>query len=100
MALERLYKKREFCNDVKCFVQVELNKHPAGSENYENVRKICGSACQFKGQDFENWLKNNGFSLFKDGKIVDFEQIKNADFSTTWKLHKWMVDNGFELAKK
>ena len=96
------YKKREFCNDIKCFVQMELNKHEAGSGKYEKVRGICSAACQFKGQDFEDWLKHNAFNLFKDGKTVDFEELRKqgADFSTTWKLHKWMTDNGYELGKK
>ena len=96
------YKKREFCNDIPCFVQIELNKHEQGSEAYENIRRICSAACQFKGQDFEDWLKKNGFNLFKDGKTADFDELKKqgADFSTTWKLHKWMIENKYELGKR
>ncbi len=97
---QRDYKKREFCNDVKCFVQMELNRHEVGSEKYERVRAVCSSACQFTGKDFEGWLRKNGFGLFKDGKAVDFEQIKNADYLTTWRLHKWMTENKYDLAKK
>ena len=70
------YKKREFCNDVQCFVQVEINKHSAGSVQYETVRKICSSACQFKADDFKDWLAKHGFKVFKDGKEVAFEKVK------------------------
>ena len=59
----REYKKREFCNDIPCFVQVELNKHQAGSEKYENVRKICSSACQFIADDFGDWLNQKSFKI-------------------------------------
>ena len=98
----REYKKREFCNDVPCFVQVELNKHQAESEAYESVRKICSSACQFKADDFINWLAKRGFKVFKDGKEVDFETVKKecTDYTGTWNLHNWMIKNGFELFKK
>ena len=98
----REYKKREFCNDVQCFVQVELNKHTAGSEEYETVRKICSSACQFKADDFREWLNQKGFKVFKDGKEVAFEKVKEqcADYTGTWNLHNWMIKNGFELFKK
>ena len=98
----REYRKREFCNDVKCFVQLELNKNVQGSEQYEKIRGICSSACQFGGKSFENWLIENGFSLFKDGKSVDFANLEKegADFSTAWKLHKWMTGKKYELVKK
>ncbi|MEK7291523.1 MAG: hypothetical protein AAB013_06360 [Planctomycetota bacterium] len=29
------YKRREFCNDVKCSVQMDLNAQKAGSAEYE-----------------------------------------------------------------
>ncbi len=97
----REYKKREFCNDVPCFVQVELNKHAANSENYETVRKICSSACQFKADDFENWLGKHGFSMFRNGEKVGFESVKeNKQGKTTWEFHHWMTQNNLILAKK
>jgi len=41
------YKRREFCNDVECSVQVELNKLASGSEEYEQVRKTCRTGCRY-----------------------------------------------------
>ncbi len=35
------YKRREFCNDIECSVQIELNKQKEGSSEYEKTRNIC-----------------------------------------------------------
>jgi hypothetical protein len=32
------YKRRAFCNDVKCPVQMKLNQQKAKSEAYEQIR--------------------------------------------------------------
>ncbi len=97
----REYKRREFCNDIPCFVQVELNKHQSGSEKYEKIRSICSEACQFTAQDFEDWLKRNRFSMFKDAQKVEFENVQESkDGKTTYGFHHWMMQNNIELAKE
>ncbi len=35
------YKRREFCKDVKCPVQIELNQQTEGSPAYEQARHKC-----------------------------------------------------------
>jgi len=50
------YKKREFCNDVKCPVQSELNSKKQGSQEYEKVRQICRTDCKFTTWQFHHWL--------------------------------------------
>ena len=35
------YKRREFCKDVKCPVQMELNKLTEASPTYEQTRQKC-----------------------------------------------------------
>jgi hypothetical protein len=37
------YKRREFCKDVKCSVQLELNNQTEGSVAYESTRKKCST---------------------------------------------------------
>ena len=32
------YKRREFCNDVKCPIQIDLNAQKEGSAEYEKIR--------------------------------------------------------------
>lgn len=59
------YKKREFCNDVKCAIQMLLNEQEEGSEKYEEIRKICGSKCLFTTYQFHHWLIDNGFLIVK-----------------------------------
>ena len=59
------YKRREFCNDVKCSVQVELNKLTSGSEEYEQIRKTCSTACLFTTWQFHHWLIEKGYLIVR-----------------------------------
>lgn len=63
------YKRREFCNDVNCFVQLELNKLPAGSQEYEKIRKRCSNNCVYTTWQFHHWLIEKGYLIVrpKDG---------------------------------
>ena len=67
MTLEgyREYRKREFCNDVGCPVQVELNRHPQGSEKYEKLRAECTRGCRRTTHEFHKWLIEKGFIIAK-----------------------------------
>jgi hypothetical protein len=59
------YKKREFCNDVKCPVQLELNSKKQGSREYENVRQICRTDCRFTTWQFHHWLIDKGYLIVR-----------------------------------
>lgn len=59
------YKKREFCNDVKCPVQLELNKYEPGSEEYEKIRQTCGEDCKFTTWQFHHWLIDKGYLIVR-----------------------------------
>ncbi|MCL1966221.1 MAG: hypothetical protein FWF66_07745 [Candidatus Bathyarchaeota archaeon] len=59
------YKRREFCNDVKCSIQVELNRQVEGSLEYERIRKTCGSGCLFTTYQFHHWLIDKGYLIVK-----------------------------------
>ena len=59
------YKRREFCNDVKCPIQLLLNGEQEGSEKYEGIRAICKSDCIFSTYDFHHWLIEKGFLIIK-----------------------------------
>jgi hypothetical protein len=59
------YKRREFCNDVNCVVQVELNKLPAGSEEYEQIRKTCSTGCKYTTWEFHHWLIEKGYLIVR-----------------------------------
>ncbi|MCL2134196.1 MAG: hypothetical protein FWH37_01370 [Candidatus Bathyarchaeota archaeon] len=59
------YGRREFCNDVKCSVQVELNGLVEGSVEYEAVRKVCVSGCLFSAYCFHHWLIDKGYLIVR-----------------------------------
>ena len=59
------YKPREFCKDVKCPVQLELNSRKEGSEEYEKIRKTCGTGCKFTTWQFHHWLIDKGYLIVR-----------------------------------
>jgi len=46
------YKRREYCNDIKCSVQLDLNARDEGSEEYEKIRSICKNDCKYTTYHF------------------------------------------------
>ena len=59
------YKRREFCNDVKCPVQMLLNEQKEGSAEYEKIRALCKSDCIRTTYEFHHWLIDKGFLIIK-----------------------------------
>ncbi len=64
------YKAREFCNDVRCPVQLELNSKETGSEEYEKIRQPCRSGCKFTTWQFHHWLTDRGYFIVRPAKEV------------------------------
>lgn len=62
------YKRREFCKDVKCPVQLELETKKEGSEEYEKIRNICKNACKYTTYQFHHWLINKGYLIVRPEK--------------------------------
>jgi len=62
------YKRREFCNDVKCSIQMELNRQVEGSLEYESTRKTCSLGCLFTTYQFHHWLIDKGYLIVKPVK--------------------------------
>lgn len=59
----REYKRREFCNDIKCAIQLLLNNEEEGSEKYEEIRNICKTNCIHSTYEFHHWLIQKGFLI-------------------------------------
>jgi len=59
------YQRREFCNDVKCPVQVELNELRSSSQEYEHVRKLCTVDCRYTTWRFHHWLIEKGYLIVR-----------------------------------
>jgi hypothetical protein len=62
------YKRREFCSDVKCPIQMLLNKQKEGSASYEELRAVCKSDCLKTTYQFHHWLTDKGFLIVKPTK--------------------------------
>ncbi len=59
------YQRREFCQDVRCPVQMDLNRHQEGSDSYEGIRQTCKSDCRYTTYQFHHWLINKGYLLVR-----------------------------------
>ena len=62
------YKRREFCKDVKCPVQLELDKKKEGSDEYERTRLICKEDCCYTTYQFHHWLIDKGYLIIRPEK--------------------------------
>jgi hypothetical protein len=67
------YKRREYCNDVKCPIQLILNQQQEGSEQYDKTREICKGKCISTTYQFHHWLIENGFQVVKPGDSAEKE---------------------------
>ncbi len=59
------YKRREFCQNIKCPVQTDLNNYEQGSEEYEKVRQVCMSDCKYTTYQFHHWLIEKGYLIVR-----------------------------------
>ena len=88
------YKRREFCNDVKCPVQIKLNQKQEKTEEYEQIRKTCSNACVYTTWQFHHWLMEKGYMIIASLSIEN----KGGLFASIDKdLLKWIdqqVQNG------
>ena len=66
--MAREYKRREFCNDIKCKIQMVMNSKREGSEEHEKLRDICKTNCIHSTYEFHHWLMDKGFLIVKDEK--------------------------------
>jgi hypothetical protein len=63
------YKRREFCKDVKCPIQLELNAQMDGSPEYEKTRKKCSAACLYTTWQFHHWLTEKGYIIIVSSQL-------------------------------
>ena len=67
MALEGYvdYKRREFCNDIKCEIQLKLNSQKEGTDEHGEIRNICKNDCRYTTYQFHHWLIDKGYLLIR-----------------------------------
>jgi len=59
------YKRREFCNDIKCEIQLLLNQEKESSEKYEKIRNICKTNCIHSTYEFHHWLIEHKYQILR-----------------------------------
>jgi len=59
------YQRREFCKDIRCPIQRQLEKHRAGTDEYEEVRRICKTDCIHTTYEFHHWLTDHGYEIVR-----------------------------------
>ena len=59
------YKRREFCKDVECPVQLDLDAQEQGSDEYERIRQICKTNCRYTTYQFHHWLIDKDYLIVR-----------------------------------
>jgi len=59
------YQRREFCKDVNCPVQLDLDAQEQGSDEYERIRQICRTNCRYTTYQFHHWLIDKGYLIVR-----------------------------------
>jgi hypothetical protein len=62
------YQRREYCKEVKCPIQLLLNKEVEKSPEYEEIRAICASRCLHSTHEFHKWLIEKGYLIVRPEK--------------------------------
>lgn len=65
------YKRREYCKDLPCPIQVLLDEQEEGSEKYEQIRNICKTSCIHTTYEFHHWLIQKGYYLIRPADKVN-----------------------------
>jgi hypothetical protein len=59
------YQRREYCKDVRCPVQLELDAQTPGSEDYERIRRVCRTDCRHTTYEFHHWLIEKDYLIVR-----------------------------------
>jgi len=59
------YKRREYCKDVQCPIQVLLDQQAPDSSGYDAVRDVCIHHCIHTTYEFHHWLIEKGYLVVR-----------------------------------
>jgi hypothetical protein len=59
------YRRREYCNDVNCPIQLLLNREVEKSPKYDEIREICVFNCVHSTYEFHRWLTEKGYLIVR-----------------------------------
>ncbi len=64
------YPRREYCKDIRCPIQHQLEKHAPGSQEHEGVRSICKTECIHTTYEFHHWLIDHGYEIVRPAETA------------------------------
>lgn len=59
------YQRREYCKDIQCPIQLELESKDPGSNAYQQVRSVCQNDCRHTTYEFHHWLIDQGYLIVR-----------------------------------
>lgn len=59
------YRRREFCKDIRCSVQLDLDARVEGSNEYQKIRQTCITDCIYTAYQFHHWLIEKGYLVIR-----------------------------------
>ena len=59
------YQRREYCRDVRCPVQLDLEAQAQGTPEYDRIRSICQNDCRRTTFEFHHWLIDKGYLIVR-----------------------------------
>ncbi len=59
------YQRREFCKEVKCPLQNDLDTQQQGTDAHEKIRQACKAACRYTAYQFHHWLIDKGYVVVR-----------------------------------
>ena len=59
------YQRREFCKDIQCPIQRQLDRCKAGTPDYDEFRSICQTDCIHTTYEFHHWLIEHGYEVVR-----------------------------------
>lgn len=59
------YQRREYCKDIRCPIQLELESQKPDTQEYEKVRKKCQTGCLHTTYEFHHWLIGRGYLIVR-----------------------------------
>lgn len=62
------YQRREYCNDIQCVIQKDLNAQQPDSTEYEQLREKCISDCIHSTYEFHHWLIKKDYQIVRPEK--------------------------------
>lgn len=94
VVVEREYQSREFCKDIRCTVQLDLNRLNPDSPEYEGTKDTCRKGCVYTRKHFYIWMIDHQYTLAGEG----IESVCDAD--TAYDFHKWCQERKIRIVRR